>query len=93
LAFFGPFTIADMAGLDVYADTYRSMEAAFGERFAIPTSLLDAVREGNYGVKRGQGLTGLDESMQQRIAEYRNHAYGSLSALKTEIGPVPRKDA
>ena len=91
LAFFGPFTIADMAGLDVYVDTYRSMEAAFGERFATPKSLLDAVRQGNYGVKHGQGLTGLDESMQQRIAEYRNRAYSSLSALKTEIGPVPRK--
>lgn len=92
LAFFGPFAIADMAGLDVYADAYRSMEAAFGERFETPTSLLNAVGQGNYGVKHGHGLTGLDESMQQVIAEYRNRAYSALSALKSEIGPVPRKD-
>lgn len=90
LAFFGPFTIADMAGLDVYVDSYRSLEAAFGDRFETPKSLLDSVGRGDYGVKCGRGLTGIDESMAQRIADYRNRAYSALSALKSETGPVPR---
>ena len=30
LPFFGPFTIADMAGLDVYADIYETLERGLG---------------------------------------------------------------
>lgn len=92
LAFFGPFAIADMAGLDVYADTYRSMETAFGDRFSAPKSLLDFVSEENYGVKQGRGLTGLDASMAERVVAYRNLAYRSLSALKAELGPIPERN-
>ncbi len=38
LPFFGPFAIGDMAGLDVYAACYKSLEAAFPERFSTPKS-------------------------------------------------------
>ena len=36
LPFFGPFAVADMAGLDVYAFCYRSLQTEFPERFATP---------------------------------------------------------
>src|SRR3712207_9534340 len=33
LPFFGPFQIADMAGLDVYASIFEVLEQGLGERF------------------------------------------------------------
>jgi 3-hydroxybutyryl-CoA dehydrogenase len=39
LALFGPFAIGDMAGLDVYESSYRTLEKAYGERFAAPPPL------------------------------------------------------
>src|SRR5699024_2932745 len=38
LPFFGPFAIADMAGLDVYNFCYQSLQTRFPERFATPRS-------------------------------------------------------
>ena len=38
LPFFGPFTIADMAGLDVYADIYETLERGLGAGFSAPES-------------------------------------------------------
>jgi len=36
LPFFGPFAIADMAGLDVYANSYKTLAAQLGSRFDMP---------------------------------------------------------
>ena len=36
LPFFGPFTIADMAGLDVYADIFETLERGLGPGFSAP---------------------------------------------------------
>ena len=38
LPFFGPFTIADMAGLDVYADIFDTLERGLGPGFSAPSS-------------------------------------------------------
>ena len=38
LPFFGPFTIADMAGLDVYADIFDTLERGLGPGFSAPRS-------------------------------------------------------
>src|SRR5215218_2424163 len=46
LPFFGPFAIADMAGLDVYAFCYRSLSASYPERFAAPDVLKQHVENG-----------------------------------------------
>jgi 3-hydroxybutyryl-CoA dehydrogenase len=43
LPFFGPFAIADMAGLDVYAFCYASLQTGFPERFATPHILSEHV--------------------------------------------------
>ena len=36
LPFFGPFQIADMAGLDVYVSVLETLEEGLGERFEVP---------------------------------------------------------
>src|SRR4029450_11769942 len=53
LPFFGPFAIADMAGLDVYRDGFRTLEAHYGERLAAPTMLTELVEKGREGGRRG----------------------------------------
>ena len=90
LAFFGPFAVADMAGLDVYEAGFKTFEEAYGERFATPRMLSEAVAEGKHGVKNGRGLTG-DFTDQQRaeLAEFRGRAYSSLINLVRELGPSP----
>lgn len=89
LAFFGPFAIADMAGLDVYAGAYRSLSQAYGERFSAPKSLLEKVEAGDFGLKTGGGFVGLDGDQKEEIALYRNRAYAALSKLKLELGTPP----
>lgn len=90
LAFFGPFQVADMAGLDVYANCFRTFEEAFGERLAIPRMLADAVAQGRHGVKNGAGLTGdFSPEVVEELVEYRSRAYSRLSALLRELGPSP----
>ena len=56
LPFFGPFAIADMAGLDVYRDGFRTLEAHYGKRLAVPALLTELVESGRYGVKQGGGF-------------------------------------
>jgi 3-hydroxybutyryl-CoA dehydrogenase len=89
LAFFGPFAIADMAGLDVYAGAYRSLSEAYGERFSAPKSLVEKVEAGEFGLKTGGGFVGLDIEKKEEIAAYRNRAYAALSKLKKELGTPP----
>lgn len=89
LAFFGPFAIADMAGLDVYAGAYRSLSEAYGERFSAPKSLVKKVEAGDFGLKTGGGFVGLDVEQKEEIAAYRNRAYAALSKLKKELGTPP----
>ena len=89
LAFFGPFAIADMAGLDVYAGAYSSLSEAYGERFAAPKSLVEKVESGDFGLKTGGGFVGLDVEQREEIAAYRNRAYAALSKLKKDLGAPP----
>ncbi len=89
LAFFGPFAIADMAGLDVYAGAYESLSEAYGERFSAPKSLLEKTKAGEFGLKSGGGFVGLDVEQKDEIAAYRNRAYAALSQLKKDLGPPP----
>lgn len=90
LAFFGPFAIADMAGLDVYANGFRTFEEGFGSRLAAPQMILDEVARGRYGVKTGGGLTGdLTPEEVQELQAYRAKAYSALIRLREELGPSP----
>jgi len=88
LPFFGPFAIADMAGLDVYRDGFRTLEAHYGDRLAAPSMLTELVEAGRYGVKQGGGLV-TPAGDQAALVAYRNTAYARLGQLLNELGPAP----
>ena len=89
LALFGPFAIGDMAGLDVYESSYRTLEKAYGERFAAPEALVATVRDGNLGLKSGHGFLDIDPADRPALLAYRDDAYARLSQLRTELGRAP----
>jgi 3-hydroxybutyryl-CoA dehydrogenase len=88
LPFFGPFAIADMAGLDVYSYCFRTLEEHYGERLAAPKMLTELVDAGRYGVKQGGGFV-IPAGDQATLIAYRNTAYARLGQLLRELGPAP----
>ena len=89
LPFFGPFAIADMAGLDVYAAGFRTLAQHYGERLEAPAVLTDLVDSGHYGVKKDGGFV-IAAGDQAPLIAYRNRAYARLGQLLRELGPAPR---
>lgn len=89
LPFFGPFAIADMAGLDVYKFCYESMQTTFPERFATPGRLAELVGQGRLGTKSGGGYYDEPESITPELVAYRNRAYVAMQKLIDELGPAP----
>jgi 3-hydroxybutyryl-CoA dehydrogenase len=90
LPFFGPFAIADMAGLDVYANCFKTFEDAFGDRLKTPELLRNLVDAGKYGVKNGAGFYGsFEPEMAAKLVAYRNKAYARMAQLLEELGPSP----
>ena len=85
LPFFGPFTIADMAGLDVYADIFDTLEGGLGEDFAAPRVLREHVERGEFGVKSGRGFLELSQAQADGLIDRRNRAYVALSRLRQEL--------
>jgi 3-hydroxybutyryl-CoA dehydrogenase len=94
LPFFGPFTIADMAGLDVYTGAYEALTEEFGPRFEAPELLAEHVREGRLGVKAGGGFLGLTQEQAAELVARRDASYRALSELLARLqadGPQPPK--
>ncbi len=91
LPFFGPFAIADMAGLDVYRDGFRTLQEHYGERLAAPKMLTELVEAGQYGVKQGGGFV-TPAGDQASLVAYRNTAYARLGQLLKSSAP-PRTAA
>ncbi|VXB37829.1 3-hydroxybutyryl-CoA dehydrogenase [Arthrobacter sp. 9AX] len=89
LPFFGPFAIADMAGLDVYNFCYKSLQTDFPERFATPKILSDLVDAGRLGTKTGAGFLNVPAEGTPALIAYRNKAYVAMQRLLDELGPAP----
>lgn len=89
LPFFGPFAIADMAGLDVYDFCYRSLQTGFAERFATPASLAELTAAGKLGTKTGGGYREIDRDRIAELVAYRNRAYARMKEVLAELGPSP----
>ncbi len=89
LPFFGPFAIADMAGLDVYSFCYKSLQTTFPERFATPKILEDLVAGGHLGTKSGGGFRQVDPERLGELVAWRNRAYVRMQQLLDELGPSP----
>ena len=91
LGFFGPFAIADQAGLDVYGNCFVTFEEAFGDRLSTPAMLTEAIEADRKGVKNGRGWLGdYDEATAAELVAYRNKAYGKMAQLLAELGPAPK---
>jgi 3-hydroxybutyryl-CoA dehydrogenase len=89
LPFFGPFAIADIAGLDVYEFCYRSLHEAYPERFTAPAVLTEHVERGEKGVKSGRGFLATPPERAPELAAYRDEAYSRMAAIVREQGPAP----
>jgi 3-hydroxybutyryl-CoA dehydrogenase len=91
LPFFGPFAIADMAGLDVYNFCYQSLQTGFPERFATPPILTELVSQGKLGTKSGGGFLNVPAERIPELIAYRNRAYVLMQKLLDDLGPAPVK--
>lgn len=89
LPVFGPFAIADMAGLDVYSFCYASLQTRWPERFATPASLKELVDAGKFGTKSGAGYLPIPAERTPELVAYRNKAYVAIKKLMDELGPAP----
>ena len=78
-----------MAGLDVYAACYRSLEAAIPERFSTPKILWPLIEAGRLGTKSGGGFFEEPGPQTEALLAYRNKAYVALQKLLDELGPAP----
>ncbi len=85
LPFFGPFTIADLAGLDVYADIYETLERGLGPGFSAPELLREHVGRGDFGVKTGRGFLKMSQEEASELLARRDRAYAGLARLRTEV--------
>lgn len=89
LPFFGPFAIADMAGLDVYKYCFESLQGRWPERFATPPALAEHVDAGRLGTKSGGGFLDVPAEQVPELVAYRNRAYARMAQLLDELGPAP----
>ena len=81
LPIFGPFAIADMAGLDIYSGSYATFVSKFGDRFAVPRILSELVKDGAYGAKTGSGFVIRSKEQAAAMAARRDRAYAALGKV------------
>jgi len=84
LPFYGPFQIADMAGLDVYAAVYDVLEDGHGERFVRPQVLERLATQGRLGTKSGGGFYDYEGVALEELTARRDHLYAALGSLLRE---------
>jgi 3-hydroxybutyryl-CoA dehydrogenase len=85
LPFFGPFAIADMAGLDVYKSVFETLEREVGPEFAVPDALRDHVAAGRLGTKSGEGFRTWSEEERDALLLERDRRYAALAKLLAEL--------
>jgi 3-hydroxybutyryl-CoA dehydrogenase len=87
LPFFGPFQIADMAGLDVYQAVMEEHRRGLGERFFVPERLRELVADGRTGTSAGAGYYAYEEGEPERKLRERDERYGALDELLERLPP------
>lgn len=81
LPFYGPFQIADMAGLDVYASIFDVMSLRLGADWKAPDALRRLVEEGKQGTKSLAGFYDYSEEEREALLIERDKRYAALSRL------------
>ena len=96
LPFFGPFQIADMAGLDVYSAVMQQHRDGLGERFFVPDMLRERVERGENGTSSGAGFYAYEGGEPERLLGERDARYAALAQLLERLPPqrfTPRSEA
>ena len=88
LPFFGPFQIADMAGLDVYVSVLETLEEGLGDRFEPPVALRELVEQGRTGTKSGAGFLTYSDEERDRLLLERDRRYAAHNDLLERVPPV-----
>jgi 3-hydroxybutyryl-CoA dehydrogenase len=88
LPFFGPFQIADMAGLDVYVSVLETLKNGLGKRFEVPEVLRELVEQGRAGTKSGAGFLEYSDEERDRLLLERDRRYAALNELLERLPPV-----
>ena len=86
LPFYGPFQIADMAGLDVYASIMDVLSAGLGAGWEAPQNLRDIVADGRIGTKALAGFYSYSEAERAALLLERDKRYAALARLLGEFG-------
>jgi 3-hydroxybutyryl-CoA dehydrogenase len=87
LPFFGPFQIADMAGLDVYSAVLQQHRDGLGDRFFVPEAMRERVERGQTGTSSGAGLYAYEAEEPERILRERDERYAALAQLLESLPP------
>ena len=85
LPFYGPFQIADMAGLDVYSNILDVLARGLGADWEAPGALRDIVAEGRHGVKALAGFYEYTEDEGETLLIERDKRYAALKRLLDEF--------
>jgi len=88
LPFFGPFQIADMAGLDVYRAVLEQHRRDLGERFFVPDRLAELADRGRIGTSAGAGLYSYGDGEPERLLTERDERYAALGELLGRLPPI-----
>jgi 3-hydroxybutyryl-CoA dehydrogenase len=88
LPFFGPFQIADMAGLDVYEAVLAQHRRGLGDRFEVPEAVRALVAEGRHGPATGSGFYAYPEGERERLLLERDRRYAALGELLEAEPPL-----
>lgn len=80
---FGPFAVADMAGLDIYANILAVLREAYGDRFTMPEAMRRLVEQGRLGVKTGAGFRDYTPEQVEELLAGRDERYRRLLAAAT----------
>jgi 3-hydroxybutyryl-CoA dehydrogenase len=86
LPFFGPFLIADMAGLDTNASVFETLESGIGPEFAVPGPLRELVDAGKFGTKSGEGFRAYTDDEREALLLERDRRYAALAKLLADAG-------
>lgn len=95
LPFYGPFQIADMAGLDVYENIFEVLERGLGAGWEAPRKLRDVVAEGRHGSKTLAGFYDYSVDERDNLLLERDQRYAALHELLIGLTPArePRSEA